>query len=337
MRTPLGWAAHPYYGLLDSINVRAFQPPLQASTVSAPPEIAPPRAMVLRQLARTTYALNNHQPSHQERHYNLRYTTRMSGYRKLPQKVWDEITSYLSPFEALRAAETLDFRLTAYDKVWTTIFKSDRWHESPSAENAQIILIGADLDILGDKNINSARPSVVLTAFDCAGDLQYENDLLRSSFRGAYNGPGEYQLEHASILISSFDSSEVFGRNFHYLFSKNNHRLQTKYCYWKDPKKKIRTASGQDIRGIGGAITTVEDLDPIFLLNLRPPVPCIPDYFPSRPVGTIMTEQHTFRSFWGSRFGNGNTHLVEPMYEDRVDSGEYFLYGFSLREKNSIQ
>lgn len=76
------------------------------------------------------------------------------------------------------------------------------------------MLFGADVDVLGGTKTTSTRPSVVFTAFDRAGDLQYEVDLLRSSFRGTYTGPGEYQLEQTCLLVGSFDVPVVFGRDF---------------------------------------------------------------------------------------------------------------------------
>jgi hypothetical protein len=129
------------------------------------------------------------------------YTEDLAAYTKDPQEVWDEITMHLSPIVALSAAEIFKFQLRAFDKVWNAIFKSDRWHESPAAKNANIVLFGAGLDFLGGRKTISTRPTVVLTAFDRAGDLQYEVDLLRSSFRGIYTGPGEYQLEQTCLLV----------------------------------------------------------------------------------------------------------------------------------------
>jgi hypothetical protein len=158
------------------------------------------------------------------------HTTNMVACTDVPQKVWDEITLYLSPVFALYAAETFKFESRAFVKVWGAIFKSDQWHESPAAEHANIVLIGAGLGILGGTKTISTRPSVVLTAFDRAGDLQHEVDLLRSSFRRIYTGPGEYQLEHTYLLVGSFDVPIVIGRDFRYLFSVDK-QYQTKYCY----------------------------------------------------------------------------------------------------------
>ena len=261
------------------------------------------------------------------------HSNKMHTYDKIPQEIWDEITSYLPPLLALYAAEMFNFQPRAYDKVWSAIFKSDQWHESCGAEYANIVLVGTDLDILSGTRTNSARPSLVLTAFDRAGDLQYEDDLLRSSFRGTYTGPGEYHLEQTVLTIGSFDVPEVFGKDFRYLFSRDGQQLQTKYCYWKDPSKKIRTLKGQDIRGIGGQITEVNDLDPIFLLNLHPPVQCIPAYFPLRLNSTVTPEQYIFRSFGGSSFWTGHPYLVEPIYGDRTGSGEYVFNGFTFKDK----
>jgi hypothetical protein len=256
---------------------------------------------------------------------------------KIPQEIWDEITLYLPPVLAFHTAKNFNFRPRAYDRVWGAIFLSDQWHKSFGAQHANIILFGADLDVLGGVKTDSARPSVVLTAYDCAGDLQYEDDLLYSSFRGTYTGPGEYRIEQTDLLISDFGVPEVIGNNFSYLFSVNKQQLQTKYCYWKDPKKKIRTLGEQDIRGVGGPVTTVKDLDPIFLLNLRPPIQHVPDYFPSRHTRSVKLEQYIFRSFKGTSFWTGTPPVVDPMYEDRTDSGEYVFDGFSFKKKKNSE
>jgi hypothetical protein len=100
------------------------------------------------------------------------------------------------------------------------------------------------------------------------------------------------------------------------------------------PKERIRT-SGQDIRGIGGLTTLVEDLDTIFLLNLYPPIPCIPDYFTQRLHRTVTPEQYIFKSVGGSSFCSSDTPRVETVYGDRTDSGEYILQGFSFKDTKS--
>ncbi|KAF2632993.1 hypothetical protein BU25DRAFT_406266 [Macroventuria anomochaeta] len=161
----------------------------------------------------------------------------------------------------------------AYDSVWNAIFKDEDWLKSDSAKDTDIVLIGADLDILSGSTTNGARPHLMLAAFDRHGDLQYEDDLLRSSLRGSSLGLEEhqleYQLEQLTLAVSRLDVPEVLGQDFCYLFSRREQGIQTKYCYWRDPEKKIRNLCPQDIRGIDGPITQIQNLWPIFLLNLN--------------------------------------------------------------------
>jgi hypothetical protein len=76
----------------------------------------------------------------------------------------------------------------AYDRVWTAVFKTEDWLESHSAKDVNIVLIGADLDILSGITMNKVRPRLLLAAFDRRGELQYKDDLLRPSLRGGSLG-----------------------------------------------------------------------------------------------------------------------------------------------------
>jgi hypothetical protein len=251
----------------------------------------------------------------------------MPAHHKIPQELWIKITSHLPSTSAVNAAEVFKFEPKAYDRVWNAVFKTERWLHSAGAQHANIVLIGVDLDILSNLKKTSARAHLMLTAFDRDGDLQYEDDHLHSSFRGVYNGLGEAQLEQLALTIGRFDVPEVLGKDFRYLFSGNGQQLQTKYCYWKDPRKRITTIKTQDIRGIGGPITKFKDLDPIFLLNLQPPAQ-LHEY---RAGGTH--EQFIFRRFGGSSFWTGCPPLVNVIREDQMRTGEYTFKGFTFNDK----
>jgi hypothetical protein len=56
------------------------------------------------------------------------------------------------------------------------------------------------------------------------------------------------------------------------LFSKEKltKQIATTYCFWNDPKKKLRCVQPKHIRGIDGAVAAKEDLAPIFNLYLYP-------------------------------------------------------------------
>jgi hypothetical protein len=77
---------------------------------------------------------------------------------------------------------------------------------------------------------------------------------------------------------------EIIGKDFRYLFFENTLEVRTKYCYWNDPKKRIRVVEPHGILGIDGLITETANLAPIFLLNLYPPVRDILGYFKPRAL-----------------------------------------------------
>jgi hypothetical protein len=251
----------------------------------------------------------------------------MPAYRKLPQELWDKITSYL-PLSGSDASKILKFQLKnpAYDRAWNAIFKSEQWAESAGAEHANIVLIGADLDLFSDSETPSARPHLLLTASDDIGDLQYEENLLSLNLRGAYKGEGENQLERLTLTVGNFDVPEIIGKDFRYLFSENGSRIETKYCYLDDPKKKIRTVEPHDIRGIDGPITKTTNLAPIFLLNLYPPVRDMLGYFKPR-----VLEQLIFRNFGGKSFMEGKPPLVDVIQGDKTCNGDFTLMGFKFK------
>jgi hypothetical protein len=249
----------------------------------------------------------------------------MSVPLKLPQELWDEITSYLPSLSACNAASAFNFQSHAYDRVWSMVFKTEAWHESTAGQDSNIVLIGTDLDILSSTQGTSVRPRLVLAVSDHAGDLQYNDDLLCSSLCATYQGPGEYELEQLAITVGRFDVPEILGKDFGYLFAKNEkNNLETKYCYWRDPKKKFRTTQRQDIRGIGGTITEAEDLEPIFLLNLRPPARSYPENLMPRPcrAGNVP-EQFIFRNFGGPSFWTSYQPLVDVIVGHQSETGEY--------------
>lgn len=248
----------------------------------------------------------------------------------LPQELWDKITAYLPLSSALSAADIFKFKSSAYDRVWTAVFKNEAWLTSHSAKDVNIVLIGTSLDILGGITISKAQPHLVLAAFDRRGELQYENDLLRLSLRGDTSGLREHQLEQLILTITRLDVPEVLGQDFHYLFSSRDQDIETKYCFWSDPEKRIRTLCSQDIRGIGGPITHFPNLRPIFLLNLNPPTQILPDSEcpSSDPV------QFIFRCFGGDSFWAGCPPLVDVVLSEGWEQSqwEYTFESFTFKD-----
>jgi hypothetical protein len=96
----------------------------------------------------------------------------MPAYRKILQELWDKVTSYL-PLSSSDASKIFKFELRtlAYDRAWDAVFKSEHWAESAGTEHANIVLIGADLDLFSNSENPSARSYLLLTAFDDTGDL----------------------------------------------------------------------------------------------------------------------------------------------------------------------
>lgn len=245
--------------------------------------------------------------------------------------MWDKITAYLLPSSALSATDVFSFKSNAYDRVWTAVFRNEDWLESCSTKDVNIVLIGTDLDIISGLTINKAQPRLVLAAFDRRGELQYENDLLHLSLRGVTPGLKEHQLERLTLAVSRLDVPEVLGQDFYYLFSSREQEIQTKYCYWKDPEKKTRTLCSQNIRGINGPITQIQNLRPIFLLNL-PATQTLPD---SSEYSNSDSVQFMFRCFGGPSFWTGRPPLVDVVLSEGWEQSqlEYTFQGFTFKDE----
>ncbi|KAF2626147.1 hypothetical protein BU25DRAFT_472378 [Macroventuria anomochaeta] len=211
---------------------------------------------------------------------NQTHRGRPSSYPNFSQEVWDEITAYLLPSSALNATDVFDFKSNAYDRVWTAVFRNEDWLESCSAKDVNIVLIGADLDILSGLTVNKAQPCLVLAAFDRCGELQYKNDLLHLSLRGGTSGLKEHQLEQLTLAI--------------------------------------------------------QNLRPIFLLNLNPPTQTLPDSSESPSSDPV---QFIFRCFGGPSFWTGRPPLVDVVLSEgwKKSQCEYTFEGFTFKDKKYRQ
>jgi hypothetical protein len=182
----------------------------------------------------------------------------MAAFHDIPQELRDEISSYIASPSILNAS-AFNFApgatSEAYDQVWNAIFKNNEWHECEEAKHANIVLIRADLDILSNAKKSSARAHIMLTIYNRRGDLGDKHKLLDSSLRAIKSGPEEYKGERHTLTLGDFSVPKLQGKDFRYFL-----------------EKKIRTLKSQDIRGINRLITNTKDLNPIFLLNLQPPV-----------------------------------------------------------------
>lgn len=256
------------------------------------------------------------------------------AHKKLPQELWGDISLRLSTSQAISAAEVFQFSLSAYDRIWHTAFRSERWLASAGAEYANIVLVGVDLDALAYNRETPASTHLALVVSDPLGDCQYESDLFQFSvrgMRGTYKGPGQYQLQHLTLTVGSFEVPEILGRDFRSLFAQDGNQIRTKYCYWKDPERKIRALTSEDIRGIGGPVAEIERLGPIFLLDINPPIQRLPEYFPIFSKDRKTTEQFIFRGFGGESFHTGVPPLVHVIPGDVTDSGTLLFDGFTFR------
>ena len=70
------------------------------------------------------------------------------------------------PSSALTAADIFKFTSCAYDRVWTAVFAREDWLTSDSAEGANIVLIGVNLDMLSNNEETTVPPRLVMAVFD---------------------------------------------------------------------------------------------------------------------------------------------------------------------------
>jgi hypothetical protein len=243
----------------------------------------------------------------------------------LPQETWDLVTGYLSPATAVELMKLMDRERQPYDIVWDRIFEKEEWANKAYDEHeANIVMFGTDLDKLKD---SSAQLHIVLAINDRSGDVQYEKQLLESSLKCPS------KLEKLDLTMSSFQVPEIDGDDFSYLFSTHENGLQTKYCYWGDPEKKIRTLNSENILGIDGPLRNVRELKPIFLLDLEPPIHSFPSYFPSIRAGrtpVCKTEQFIFRFFGGVSFDEGIVPLVDVLRKPGESEVKSLFAGFTF-------
>ncbi|KAF2103244.1 hypothetical protein NA57DRAFT_52770 [Rhizodiscina lignyota] len=254
------------------------------------------------------------------------------------QELWDNVTQYLSSFGVKNAAEAFCFRRTenqiCHELLWRAIFKNDNWLElAVSLHDVNPVLVGSDLK----KYYNySKSPTVkkhgyadlktlyngmymVLLAIDFNGDLRYDAvKLFQDLQEHTYNSETfEVSLTCGITLnikqaVTSCEDLEL--KTLRPLFNEN---LRTTYCFWDDPKNRLRVAERQSIIGIMENTTRLEDIGPIVCLRL---------YHPTQRVyqQIIFEPQESF-------IYQGPSASIFAIYKDGETYSHGLIQGWQLR------
>ena len=112
------------------------------------------------------------------------------------------------------------------------------------------------------------------------------------------------ELEQVFLEVPTFAMGECRGDDFSYLFKYGGRSpLETRYCYYNDPKKTVRTLRSEGVRGIGRQITKRDYLTPIFLLDLVNPI--------TNPSMALCSQRFILRTFKG--FSHRSGEKVFPL------------------------
>jgi hypothetical protein len=192
------------------------------------------------------------------------------------QEIWDDIASYLPAFSAANAAKEFRFKRTITQRthhlLWHSIFKDEIWLQlAVEKHNVNPVLIGPNLHPVYNKTDKQGGVYMVLLADDMHGDLCYEREAFFASLQQhKFNKAKEEILFDCGITLNVSQVLRgceiVRMANPRMLFNKK--KLRTTYCFWEDREKKLRTVKRPDIIGIGGGITRVKEISPIFSIRL---------------------------------------------------------------------
>ena len=144
------------------------------------------------------------------------------------------------------------------------------WLECEGAEGANILLLGADLERIRE----GIKPyNIILAIVDYNGDLQYEKQYQQflKNLTPASSHPGAYKFEHGSLWLSKDGEESLVGcKDSSLFFSQSADGPKISYCYYRDPKKEIRTT--KNVWGLGGKVMQCSALNPAAVLSLEIPV-----------------------------------------------------------------
>ena len=211
---------------------------------------------------------------------------------RLPREILDMILDFVKPdpFQAKAMANSMSvIDENPTSRLWRSIFKDEKWFKAAEDLKAEPVLIGVRLrDIVASQPGTKDAAYIILRSNDFSGDIsRYGVEFLRRSLRtnhhydekryevtfpaiGWTNVRGE-KIKLPKIVLNVWDI--VIGDEFLYIEGKRTRRLisngtlQTSFCFLRNTK--IQSLSSCDIFGIGGAISSEDDIMPACTLNLQ--------------------------------------------------------------------
>jgi hypothetical protein len=174
-------------------------------------------------------------------------------------------------------------RSTQYENLWSSVFKNKIWLQLAAKNRASVVLIGKDIDSAS----TVGRRHLVLFASG-PGIYDAQNTFERSLHAHNYNQTtGEYEFASGLTLffpgltddgpfITKNCGSNLFTEKRGWMQRRS--KLATKFCFWADPSKAIRVVESESVHGVGGKLTRIQDLAPVF--NIHLPIPNSKDMCP---------------------------------------------------------
>jgi hypothetical protein len=216
--------------------------------------------------------------------------------RRLPQELFDQITSATPPNATKQFANASFKHEGAENILWRAIFASDEWinlaenllKESYNGKIPGPMLIGKDLSGIGDPNDNNKNHHILLAPNDWTGDLYHRPEKFFSSLRTDYrylekeqrvifpkitlrtSPDGEdLSIPTITLYIKPLHAGEMIElprKVLKRLFDKKSIRTQ----YSSSSLKKVQTINVSDVCGLlGKRLSTPGDLSPICGLTFK--------------------------------------------------------------------
>ena len=199
----------------------------------------------------------------------------------MAQELWDMVTRTLSPISARNAGHALNFNIRTqqekHSRVWNMIFQNEDWITKATTEfGVNPILIGPNLHAYYNNDSQKYKPAyMVLETGDRSGDLRFHKELFLKSLKPhtfrKETGEVEFKSGITLNVISALDDPEMIYMETKRLFSYRHKRLRTSCLYWQDSQWALRTLGPKDIVGIGGSVSSIDDVAYICGLNFTLP------------------------------------------------------------------